>query len=317
MRNEKIFNAIGNLSDDLIADAAIRVDKRKAKVRHFRWKPLAAACLAIIMLALPVSAEMVDGYVSNLLAPLFGGAQTEIVDKIGVPIGASTSVSGYTLTVDAIIGDRYSVMIAYTLSRDDGQPIPENIDFEIREIRASGYSTRIEIDEENPSVAHFHERWCRNEPLMGRIVTPSFSNLITDRGKETETVIAEGTWEITFTIRYPDTSEKIPVRNLDVYDENGKKYRVKEIILSYMGVHMELIEYDPVFAAASYTGFQTALLLKDGTEIPIEGGGGGGMKKGDKTRKFSYYGRFDIPIPREDIQAIIICGTTCELNEGN
>ena len=175
----------------------------------------------------------------------------------------------------------------------------------------------FEIDEENPSVAHFHERWHRNEPLFGRIVTPSFSNLVTNKGKENESLIAEGTWEITFTIRYPDTSEKIPVRNLDVYDENGKRYRVKEIILSYMGVHMEVVEYDPVFTEVSYISFQTALLLKDGTEVPLEGGGGGRMTEGDKTRKFSYYGEFDIPIPREDIQAIVICGTTYELNNAN
>ena len=315
MSKDQILDSLGRIDDEVIlkVNEARTVKKPKLKVR--RWAAL-AACFALII-SMALTAEATNGAVSNLLAPLFGGAQTEIVDEIGVPIGASTSVNGYTLAVDAIIGDQYSVMIAYTLTRDDGQPIPENIDFETREIRASGYSTRIEIDEENPSVAHFHERWSRNEPLFGRIVTPSFSNLVTNKGKENEALIAEGTWEITFTIRYPDTSEKIPVRNLDVYDENGKRYRVKEIILSYMGVHMEVVEYDPVFAEASYISFQAALLLKDGTEVPLEGGGGGRMTEGDKTRKFSYYGDFEIPIPREDIQAIIICGTTYELSNSN
>lgn len=311
MKKDQILDSLGRIDDEVILKVNEVRFARKPKLQVRRWAAL-AACFALII-SMALTAEASNGTVSNLLAPLFGGAQTEIVDKIGVPIGASTSVNGYTLTVDAIIGDRYSVMIAYTLTREDGQSIPENIDFDTREISASGYSTRIEIDEENPSVAHFHERWRRNEPLFGRIVTPSFSNLVTNKGKENEALIAEGTWEITFTIRYPDTSEKIPVRNLDVYDENGKRYRVKEIILSYMGVHMEVVEYDPVFAEASYISFQTALLLKDGTEVPLEGGGGGGMTEGDKTRKFSYYGEFDIPIPREDIKAIIICGTTYEL----
>lgn len=315
MSNDQILDSFGRIDDDVIQKVNEARTAKKPKLNVRRWAAL-AACFALII-SMALTAEATNGAVSNLLAPLFGGAQTEIVDKIGVPIGASTSVNGYTLTVDAIIGDRYSVMIAYTLTRDDGQPVPENIDFETREIRASGYSTRIEIDEDNPSVAHFHERWHRNEPLFGRIVAPSFSNLVTNKGKENESLIAEGTWEITFTIRYPDTSEKIPVRNLDVYDENGKRYRVKEIILSYMGVHMEVVEYDPVFAEASYISFQTALLLKDGTEVPLEGGGGGRMSEGDKTRKFSYYGEFDIPIPREDIQAIVICGTVYELNTSN
>ena len=103
MSSEKIFNALGKLSDDLISEAEIIPSARKNTTLRFRWKPLAAACLAVIMLALPVSAEMINGYVSNLLAPLYGGAQTELVDKIGVPIGAETIVGDYKLTADAIV----------------------------------------------------------------------------------------------------------------------------------------------------------------------------------------------------------------------
>ena len=45
------------------------------------------------------------------------------------------------------------------------------------------------------------------------------------------------------------------------------------------------------------------------------GGGGGGMSEGDETRKFSHYARFDIPIPREDIEAITICDTVYNLDK--
>ena len=315
MNEDHLMDSFGRINDEVIQKVNIARGKRRKKPNIRRWISLAACFVLIVSAAL--TAEATNGTVSNLLAPLFGGAQTEIVDEIGVPIGASISVNGYTLTADAIIGDRYSVMVAYTLSRDDGQPIPENIDFKMREIWASGYSTRIDIDEDNPSVAHFHERSRRNDVLLGRIITSSFSNLITNRGEENETVVAEGTWEITFTIRYPDTSEKLPIKDLIVYDEAGKKYQVKKIILSSMGIHMDVIEYEPVFAEVSYTGFKTTLILQDGTEVPLEGGGGGRMREGDEIRKFSYYGGFDVPIPREDIKAIVICGTTYELNTSN
>ena len=56
------------------------------------------------------------------------------------------------------------------------------------------------------------------------------------------------------------------------------------------------------------------LLLKDGTLLPLEGGGGGGMTEGDKTMEISYSSMFEIPVPREDIQAIIICDTKYELD---
>lgn len=225
MSKDVVIDSVGRIDDDIIQKVNTARNGKKRKLVFRRWISLAACFVLVLSVAL--TAEATNGTVSNLLAPLFGGAQTEIVGEIGVPIGASTSVNGYTLTVDAIIGDRYSVMIAYTLSRDDGQPIPENIDFETRKVRASGYSTRIEIDEENPSVAHFHARWHHNEVLLGRIVTHSFSNLITNKGEENETDVAKGTWDITFTIRYPDATEELPVKSFDIKDDGGRSYKVR------------------------------------------------------------------------------------------
>ena len=126
MKKDQILDSLGRIDDEVIQNVNEARTAQKPKLKVRRWAAM-AACFALV-LSMALTTEATNGTVSNLLAPLFGGAQTEIVDEIGVPIGASTSVNGYTLTVDAIIGDRYSVMIAYTLTREDGQPIPENID---------------------------------------------------------------------------------------------------------------------------------------------------------------------------------------------
>lgn len=57
-------------------------------------------------------------------AGLFGGgaAETEIIDQIGYPIGASATSNGVTITADAIVGDTYSYAIVYSIRRDDGEP---------------------------------------------------------------------------------------------------------------------------------------------------------------------------------------------------
>lgn len=315
MSKDQILYSLGRIDDQVIQKVNEARNARKPKLQFRRWAAFAACFVLIFSMAL--TAEATNGTVSNLLAPLFGGAQTEIVDKIGVPIGASTSVNGYTLTVDAIIGDRYSVMIAYTLTRDDGQPLPENIGFQHRHVWASGYGTRMIIDEDNPSVAHFHERKRRNDILLGRIATVSFSNLIIDNGEE-DVVVAEGTWELTFTIRYPDTTEELPVKSFDVTDDGGRKFRVKEIILSPVGIHLDLVFFEPDATGGVFKDFSMSLIMKDGTELSLpDGGGGGSWKEGDKEADVSYYANFDTPIPREDIQAIVICGTTYELNNSN
>ena len=174
----KLYDAITEIHDEYILDA----ENATKKNHSFRWKPLVAAILVVVLLAIPVSAEVVNGYVSNLLAPLFGSAQTEIVDKIGKPIGATVTADGYTLTADAVIGDRYNVAIVYTLSREDGQPIPEGTHFAEWDTDiiwgASGGGSLTQVkNEEDPSKLHFIESWSRESPLIGRYVSAYFSNL--------------------------------------------------------------------------------------------------------------------------------------------
>ena len=312
MSKDLIIDSLGRIDDEIISKVNQARTIRKPKPQIRRWAAM-AACFALII-SMALTAEATNGTVSNLLAPLFGGAQTEIVDKIGVPIGASTSVNGYTLTADAIIGDRYSVMIAYTLSRDDGQPIPENIDFEDRGMMASGYSTRIEIDEEDPSIARFHERWRLDVPIIGRIVSPAFTNLIIDNGED-DTLLVEGVWELTFTFRYPDVTEKLPIKSFEVTDDGGNRYKVKKMMLSPVGIHLDLVFYNPHHEGGIFKDFTISLIMADGTEMSLTtGGGDGGWAMGDTEANISYYANFNIPIPRDDIKAIVICGTTYELS---
>ena len=312
MSKDLIIDSLGRIDDEIISKVNQARTIRKPKPQIRRWAAM-AVCFALII-SMALTAEATNGTVSNLLAPLFGGAQTEIVDKIGIPIGASASVNGYTLTADAIIGDRYSVIIAYTLSRDDGQPIPENIDFEDRGMMASGYSTRIEIDEEDPSIARFHERWRLDVPIIGRIVSPAFTNLIIDNGED-DTLLVEGVWELTFTFRYPDVTEKLPIKSFEVTDDGGNRYKVKKMMLSPVGVHLDLVFYNPHHEGGIFKDFTMSLIMADGTEMSLTtGGGGGGWAMGDTEANISYYANFNIPIPRDDIKAIVICGTTYELS---
>ena len=312
MSKNQILDSLGRIDDEVIQNVNEARVARKPKLQVRRWAAF-AACFALII-SMALTAEATNGTVSNLLAPLFGGAQTEIVDKIGVPIGASASVNGYTLTMDAIIGDRYSVMVAYTLSRDDGQPIPENIDFRSRGFSGSGYSTKIIINEDDPSNAQFHLRWRRNDPIIGRIVTATFTDLIIDDG-ENDVIHAEGTWEIKYTLRYPDSTEELPVKPFEIVDDGGRRFKVEGIMLSPLGIHLDLIFFDPDYEGGVFKDFTMSLVMTDGTEMLLnDGGGGGSWKEGDKKADVDYYAEFDVPIPRDDIKEIIICGVTYELN---
>ena len=265
----KLYDAITEIHDEYILDAENASKKRQS----FRWKPLVAAVLVIVLLAIPVSAEVVNGYVSNLLAPLFGGAQTEIVDKIGKPIGATVTADGYTLTADAVIGDQYNVAIVYTLSRDDGQPIPEGTHFAEWDTDiiwgASGGGSLTQVkNEEDPSKLHFIESWSRESPLIGRYVSAHFSNLEIYNENGEDIPITDGPWELKYTLRYEDTSVNIPVNALKVTDTNGKNYQINKISISNVGLRLEGVIFDPQWRGEPPFGaFEVCVRTKDGIKI--------------------------------------------------
>lgn len=306
----KIYDAITEIRDEYIIDA----ENAPKKQNSARWKPLIAAVLAVVLLAIPVKAEAVNGYVSNLLAPLFGSAQTEIVDKIGKPIGASSTADGYTLTADAVIGDQYNVAIVYTLSRDDGLPIPDGIHFAERYTNiiwgASGAgSLTLEKDEEDHSKLHVIEHWSRKSPLIGRYVSACFSKLEIYNEDGEDIQIAEGPWELNYTLRYEDTSERIPINNLKVTDTDGDNYRIEELVISPVALRINGVVLDPQWREEPPFGdFKVIVKTKDGAcTLLADHSSGGSYSEGDKTAEFYFNAMFEIPLELNEIEALIIC----------
>lgn len=306
----KLYDAITEIHNEYIIDAE-NASKRQLS---FRWKPLVAAVLAVVLLAIPVSAEVVNGYVSNLLAPLFGGTQTEIVDKIGKPIGASATADGYTMTADAVIGDQYNVAIVYTLSRDDGQPIPEGTHFEEWDTDiiwgASGAGSLTQVkNQEDPSKLHFIESWSRESPLIGRYVSAYFSKLEIYNENGEDTPIADGPWKLNYTLRYEDTSVRIPVNKLKVTDADGDNYRINEVIISLVGLRINGVILDPKWREEPpFKDFKVSIKTKDGAvTLLADHSSGGHYTEGDKSAKFRFNAMFEIPIELKDIEALIVC----------
>ena len=310
----KLYEAIGEINDDYIADA----ETASAGKHHFRWKPLLAACLAIVMLALPVSAEMVNGYVSNLLAPLYGGAQTELVDKIGVPIGAEVIVGDYKLSADAIVGDKYNFAIVYSLARTDGQPLEENLCFEdySNSYRfGSGGGVLSHTLSEDGKTLYIVDQWTSGNMFLNRNAKVSFDNLRQyDKEKQEYYPIQEGCWDLQFVIRYEDTTQEISVEQFKVTDNSGDQYEIKNIEISPVGIHFDMTApnnyRENEVTPPPYQDFTLSIELTDGTVIPVEDrvmGSHGNLSDG--ILEADYGALFDTPIPLEEIKCVIICDT--------
>lgn len=328
MNENLLYDAIGDVREDWILDAeqAHGKESRGLVVR------ILAACLALVLLALPVRAEYDNGYVSNLLAPLFGYAQTELVDSIGVPINASVEVGEYLLTAEAVIGDRYNVAIVYALTRQDGGTILEGLqfsDWQMFHCFGSGGGSLGHQRSEDGKTIHIIEEYTGQQGLswtkrlfFNRKVTVRFEDLVQDLGAEQEDIlILEGEWSLSFTLRYQDTTQRFPFHPIEVTDSEGNSYTLKKGYISPIGIHLDLTCPN---LWKDYTGKGTApsqafcesivLVLKDGSQIPMENWSFGGRSKGNSDTMDANYGAmFSTPIPLDNMEALIVCGVTIPL----
>ena len=61
----------------------------------------------------------------EIFASLFGSspAQQDAADRMSSAVGVSSSADGYTITVDAVIGDEYTCYVVYRITAEDGTPM--------------------------------------------------------------------------------------------------------------------------------------------------------------------------------------------------
>ncbi len=153
--------------------------------------------------------------------------QTQVLGEMAQPIGASVTDNGVTLTVDAVLGDANSYAILYTLSRDDGGPLAQNIDPDknLRNIHFESYSV-IRNDAHGgetdygsePKFTPFHQTensiqfiTITTSPDIDQVtgtVTAAFQNFrvgIVSMAIEPEEVVVAGDWKVTFPLSYQDS----------------------------------------------------------------------------------------------------------------
>lgn len=218
---------------------------------------IAAVTAALVVFIGGVGTAMATGVLplpSDMLSDIFDGSasQTEIIDRIGRPVGARCSNNGVTVTADAIIGDKDMVTIAYTLTFDDpaalkklSEPgengtIAGSVDGNVYvdgEHGGQGQSWLIDKNPNDSSIQYFAQFSVESPGLMGRTVRTHINSLVVPRaGKELPEYkeILTGPWDLKFQLNYEDTSVTIPAPKSVNY--NGTKATIQEATVSCVGI---------------------------------------------------------------------------------
>lgn len=247
-------------SDAATAQSNFNGTRRKPRIARHPVRTVARIAAVTAVLAIVIGGAgtaMATGVLplpSDMLSDIFDGpaSQTEIIDRIGRPVGASCSNNGVTVTADAIMGDKDMVTIAYTLTFDDpaalkklSEPgengtIAGSVDGNVYvdgEHGGQGQSWLIDKNPNDSSIQYFAQFSVESPGLMSRTVRTHINSLVVPRaGKELPEYkkILTGPWDLKFQLNYEDTSVTIPAPKSVNF--NGTKATIQEATVSCVGV---------------------------------------------------------------------------------
>ena len=257
---------------------------------------------------------------ADSLAAVFGAgpAQTELIDRIGRPIGASCTSNGITITADAIIGMRHAYAVVYTIEKEDGTAfeMPAGLDGDKVDLAidgstaldhlaalrlgiTGGYGSSFTYDQDpGDNAIKYVEMEAlngANRSLVGETLRFDATKIgfipSADGAREIgETTIATGEWHMSFKVDYEDLSVDLPTGQH--FSINGNDAVVEELAISPLGASITYT-VDAVDGPSKPTGRETnsedragygsfSVTFADGTTEEI-GSGYGSWQENGKT----------------------------------
>lgn len=324
--------------ETLARAAAASAQEQQGRKRRpvFRAGLIAAVVAAVLVVgssAAGILPEPVD-----VFAPLFGGtvAQTEIIDKIGHPIGASDSDNGITISADAIMGDEYNAVIVYTLSRDDGERfLPEGIG--ARHLLMGGFggaswvkggchggSWFVDEDPEDNKI-QMVETASSDVSMTRGTATARFEDLCYWDGV-TDVPLYPGNWKFRFEVDYEDCA--VHLEGGDTFFQDGMTFTIDGISVSPLAYKVDYTVDKAAVWSDSPSGrisdenapqfdrfmenIEILLAKTDGTVVDL-GNSGGSVHSENSVLRCTKSRVLDEIIPLEDMASISVGGVVYEI----
>ena len=322
------------------AEIARRTARAAAEVNASRrarpvWRAAFIAAALAAMLAVGAGASGVLRSAVEVFSPLFGGApaQTEIIDKIGYPVGASDTDNGVTVTADAVMGDAYNAVIVYTISRDDGTALlPEGTTGDMLLVHGSGTDLNVlggthggshfVVEDPAASSIQLVDMFSSDVPINDCTATGVFENIWKwDEATGEAVPVIEGKWKVKFEMAYEDSS--VSLGNGETFTQGGMTFTIDGITLSPVAYKVDYTVDSEVMWSGSGSGRQSEedsrqmaryfedveilLTLADGTVLDLSGAGGS-IGPEDGVTVCSKGEMFSQVIPMEDMASISVGG---------
>lgn len=334
---------------DRLMAAAEQPEQPVAIHRVRRFPRIAAVGVAAaLVLSIGAGATGVFKSASDAFAGVFGPtADTEIIDQIGHPIGASDTSNGVTVTADAILFDGYNYLISYTLEKEDGSAFDctKNPDTGLYDLYwkrsdstigrgVDGASGSSYFYDENPSdnAIQYVETMSYNDAVQtGGTVKITLHNLQKFSNDGTESTLVKGTWSLKFKLDAGNSAKELPAGQ--TIEVNGLSASVDKVVISPIGYHVVYTVdgeatfdtlYDengeeipqengrePASVSSTWESYSAKLLVTktDGTVLDFSDYGGS-MDPHDGNTVCTRQGTFDTILPLDEVASVTIGDTT-------
>ena len=260
--------------------AAAEQPEQPVAMHRVRRSPRIAAVgvAAALVLSIGAGATGVFKSASDAFAGVFGPtADTEIIDQIGHPIGASDTSNGVTVTADAILFDGYNYLISYTLEKDDGSAFDctKNPDTGLYDLYwkrsdstiaqgadgASGGSYFYDEDPNDNAIQYVETMSYNDTVQTGGTVKITLGDLCVPNSESGELqTVAKGTWHLKFKLEADNCAVELPAGQ--TIDVNGLSASVDKVVISPIGYHV-------AYTVDGEAKFDT-VYTEDGEEIPYD-----------------------------------------------
>ena len=227
--------------------------------RPRRWARVAAGLALALALGGGGTVAVAAGVLPNpadVLSDVFGGApaETELLNEVGRPIGASATSNGVTVTAEAVVGDRSNYTVVYSIEFDDPSvlegiepgedgtlPLAAEATLYVDGVNGGGGASWFFDAEPGDGTIQYAETmgfstW-NGAGIIGRTIRFWMSEIRAYDAEGGYTTLATGDWSLKFEMNYVDTTVDLPAGQETTWQ--GADVTVDAVAVSSVGVTVD------------------------------------------------------------------------------
>ena len=228
--------------------------------RHTRhWARVAAGLALALVLGGGTTVAVAAGVLPNpadVLSDVFGGApaQTELLNEVGRPIGASATSNGVTVTAEAVVGDRSNFTVVYDVEFEDPSalegiepgedgtlPLVAEATRYVDGVNGGGGGSWFFDADPGDGTIQYAETmgfttW-NGAGIIGRTMRFSMSEIRAYDVEGGYTTLVTGDWSLKFEMNYVDTTVDLPAGQETTWQ--GAGVTIDAVAVSSVGVTVD------------------------------------------------------------------------------